>query len=82
MGIALKVSMIAVLILIGFAFGVQPLIGYNYGAQNYRRLRQVLRFSYQFTIGLGLVLTVIVFAAAPLLIRLFMQDGGRLRAVH
>ena len=76
MGIALKVSMIAVLILIGFAFGVQPLIGYNYGAQNYRRLRQVLRFSYQFTIGLGLVLTVIVFAAAPLLIRLFMQDGS------
>lgn len=76
MGIALKVSMIAVLVLIGFAFGVQPLIGYNYGAQNYRRLRQVLRFSYQFTIGLGLVLTVIVFAAAPLLIRLFMQDGS------
>lgn len=55
---------------------MQPLIGYNYGAQNYRRLRQVLRFSYQFTIGLGLVLTVIVFAAAPLLIRLFMQDGS------
>ena len=76
MGIALKVSMIAVLVLIGFAFGVQPLVGYNYGAQNYRRLRQVLRFSYQFTIGLGLVLTVIVFAAAPLLIRLFMQDGS------
>ena len=68
--------LIAVLVLIGFAFGVQPLIGYNYGAQNYRRLRQVLRFSYQFTIGLGLVLTVIVFAAAPLLIRLFMQDGS------
>ena len=76
MGIALKVIMIAVLVFVGFAFGAQPLIGYNYGAQNYRRLRQVLRFSYQFTIGLGLVLTVIVFAAAPLLIRLFMQDGS------
>lgn len=33
MGIALKVSMIAVLILIGFAFGVQPLIGYNYSTE-------------------------------------------------
>ena len=32
MGIIMKVNMIAVLILVGFAFGGQPLIGYNYGA--------------------------------------------------
>ncbi len=76
MGIALKVSMIAVLVLIGFAFGVQPLIGYNYGAQNYVRLQKALRFSYLFEVGLGLVLTGAVFAAVPLLIRLFMDDGS------
>lgn len=34
MGIALKVIMIAVLVFVGFAFGAQPLIGYNYGARN------------------------------------------------
>lgn len=76
MGIALKVSMIAVLILIGFAFGVQPLIGYNYGAQNYLRLQKALRFSYWFEIGLALVLTTVVYAGAPWLIRLFMQDSS------
>lgn len=37
MGIVMKVNMIAVLILVGFAFGGQPLIGYNYGAKNRRR---------------------------------------------
>ncbi len=31
---ALKVIMIAVLVFVGFAFGAQPLIGYNYGARN------------------------------------------------
>ena len=38
MGIALKVIMIAVLVFVGFAFGAQPLIGYNYGARNMPRL--------------------------------------------
>ena len=36
--------MIAVLVFVGFAFGAQPLIGYNYGARNMPRLRGILRF--------------------------------------
>lgn len=32
MGIALKANMITAMILVGFAFGGQPLIGYSYGA--------------------------------------------------
>ena len=38
MGIALKVNMITALVLVGFAFGGQPLVGYNYGAKNEKRL--------------------------------------------
>ena len=34
MGIALKANMILAFILVGFAFGGQPLVGYNYGARN------------------------------------------------
>ena len=33
LGIALKVNMIVMLIMVGFAFGAQPLLGYNYGAR-------------------------------------------------
>lgn len=33
MGIALKIIMISVLVMVGFAFGGQPLVGYNYGAK-------------------------------------------------
>ena len=40
MGIALKIIMISVLVMVGFAFGGQPLVGYNYGAKNKKRLSE------------------------------------------
>ena len=74
MGIALKVNMITALILVGFAFGGQPLIGYNYGAKNKKRLKEILKFAYLFEMGLGLVFTVIMCVFAPMIIKIFMND--------
>lgn len=74
MGIALKVNMIASLILVGFAFGGQPLIGYNYGSKNGKRLKEILKFAYLFEMGLGLIFTVVMCVFAPYIIRLFMDD--------
>ena len=51
MGIVMKVNMIAALILVGFAFGCQPLVGYNYGARNKKRLKEILAFCYKFECG-------------------------------
>ena len=76
MGIVMKVNLIAVLVLVGLAFGVQPLIGYNYGAKNSRRLRDILKFSYGFECGTAAVLALLLSVAAPALIRIFMQDPG------
>ena len=75
MGIVMKVNMIAVLILVGFAFGGQPLIGYNYGAKNRRRLKEILSFAYKFECGLGLLLTILLSLAARPMIRIFMKDN-------
>ncbi|CCI84810.1 MATE family efflux transporter [Lactobacillus pasteurii] len=44
MGITQKIYSIVILVIVGFAFGSQPLIGYNYGSQNWERLRAILRF--------------------------------------
>lgn len=74
MGIALKANMITALILVGFAFGGQPLIGYNYGSKNGKRLKEILKFAYLFEMGLGLVLTVIMCIFAPVIIRIFMNE--------
>lgn len=44
MGIAQKIYNIVILVIVGFAFGAQPLIGYNYGAKNWQRLNKILHF--------------------------------------
>lgn len=74
MGIALKVNMITALVLVGVAFGGQPLIGYNYGAKNKKRLNEILRFAFCFEVGLGLVFTIIMSVFAPQIIGVFMKD--------
>ena len=47
LGIAMKVNMVCMLILVGFAFGAQPALGYCFGARNEERLRGFLRFDVQ-----------------------------------
>ena len=74
MGIALKANMVTALILVGFAFGGQPLVGYNYGSRNRSRLKEILKFGYLFEMGLGLLFTVIMCVFAPAIIRIFMND--------
>lgn len=66
--------MIAVLVLVGFAFGAQPLVGYNYGAKNFLRLKKILRFCYGFECSLAVVLACVLSLFAPSLISLFMQE--------
>lgn len=73
MGIVLKVSMIALLLLTGLAFGGQPLFGYYYGAGDKKRLAELLRFCIRFISGAAILLTVVIILAAPLLMRCFMD---------
>lgn len=73
MGIAMKVNQIVILLQIGFAGGLPPVFGYNWGAGNMVRLRQILKAAFIFSLSLGTALTVIVYAAAPAAVRLFMS---------
>lgn len=74
MGIALKVVMIAVLIFAGFAFGAQPLIGYNFGARNMVRLRGIMRFSTIFLCLFALAMTMVLSVSDRVLMRFFIND--------
>ena len=80
LGIALKVNMIVMLILVGFAFGAQPLLGYNYGANNRERLRGILKFDVLVELVFSVVMTVLFLIAAPQIIRIFMSDEGVIQA--
>ena len=80
LGIALKVNMIVILIMVGFAFGAQPLLGYNYGANNRERLRDILKFDVLVQLVFSVVMTVVFLISAPQIIRIFMSDGGVIQA--
>lgn len=80
LGIALKVNMIVMLIMVGFAFGAQPLLGYNYGANNRERLRGILKFDVLVQLVFSVVMTVVFLIFAPQIIRVFMSDSGVIQA--
>ncbi|MFQ9706376.1 MAG: MATE family efflux transporter [Limosilactobacillus pontis] len=74
MGIAMKVNTIIVMVMVGFAFGAQPLIGYTYGARDERRFKETLRFDLAVVAGLAIILTILMMILAPQIIHLFMHD--------
>ena len=75
MGVAMKANMLLVLLQIGLCSGIQPLIGYNYGARNRKRLMQVFRFTGICAVVMGTLLTILMVAARETIIRAFIDDG-------
>ncbi|MBQ7202940.1 MAG: MATE family efflux transporter [Eubacterium sp.] len=57
MGVAMKANMLVVMLQIGLAQGIQPLIGYCWGAKNYIRMKKSLRFSMLCNIIIGATMT-------------------------
>ena len=45
LSIAMKVNMLIVFVRMGTGMGIQPLIGYSFGARNMERLRKTMRFT-------------------------------------
>ena len=61
MGIAQKVNMIPLQIALGISQGIMPLIGYNYTAKNYARMKGFLTFTTKIVLGLMSAVTVLYF---------------------
>jgi len=80
MGIVLKVYMIIMLVMVGFAFGAQPLIGYTFGAKNQKRFKQILRFDLMVEVVYALVFAVILMIFAPQIIGLFLHNPAVISA--
>ena len=74
LGVAMKVNMIAVMLLIGLGTGVQPLLGYNFGAGNRERFKSILKFSLIFAVSLSVVMTVICYAFAGPMVSAFLEE--------
>ena len=75
LGVAMKVNMIVVMLLIGLGTGIQPLLGYCYGAGNGKRYMDVLKFSLCLAFGMSAVMTIICYWGAGPLVTAFLDNG-------
>ena len=74
--LAFKVFGIIVSIVVGIASGGQPIIGYNYGAKQFDRVKTALKYMMIATVIVGVVATLI-FELFPKLFIYIFGDGGQ-----
>ena len=74
-GIVFKANMFITFLQLGLANGVQPLLGYNYGAGNRERFIAVDRFTKKCCLIVGILATALFFAFREPIIRLFINDA-------
>ena len=73
-GIVFKANMFITFLQMGLANGVQPLLGYSYGAGNISRFREVERFTKICCLVTGITATVLYFIGREPIIRMFISD--------
>lgn len=76
LGVAFKVNMLVVMLLIGLGTGIQPLLGYCFGAGNRKRFVGVLKFSIALAVCMSAVLTVICYFGAAPMVRAFLDNDA------
>ena len=64
----------------GITNGCQPVLGYNYGAGEYRRVRQGIRFTTALTLSYSLVVWLLVLLFPEFLIRIFNNEPDLIAA--
>ena len=75
-GVARKVMMVVGMVQIGLGQGVQPLLGYSYGAGNRERFQKILRFSLVFSTILSAVITAACYIWTDNIAGIFLEDAA------
>ena len=75
MGIAQKILSLGNYVYQGFAAGTQPIMGYNYGAKNYRRMIDVLKAGVMVCSGTELCIMAVYGIFAPQLIGIYTDSA-------
>ena len=74
-GIVKRIDLFPLNISMGICQGFMPLVGYNYSAGNYDRMRRVSFFSWKTAMALSACFTACFCAFAPQLLRLFIPEA-------
>lgn len=78
-GIANKINQLPIQIVFGFTQGVMPLIGYNFAAKNFPRMKEAIKKTYVVTLSALLCILVLFNAAGQPIVRFFMDNDEIVR---
>ena len=78
-GIANKINQLPIQIVFGFTQGVMPLIGYNFAAKNFRRMKESIRKTYMVTLSALFCILILFNVAGQPIIRIFMDNDEIVR---
>lgn len=73
-GIVFKANMFITFLQMGFANGVQPLLGYNFGSGDKKRFQDIAAYTKKCCIVIGILATLLFFVFRRQIIGLFIQD--------
>ncbi len=74
MGVAMKANMLVVMLQLGLGQGIQPIVGYCYGAKKYDRMKKVIFFSIVCNIVIGTLMTVFYILFKNQVIQMFINE--------
>lgn len=79
-GVVNRISFIGIYMTHGVGQGLLPLIGYNFGARNYRRVREVNKWAIGIMLSIAFALLILSEAFSPLIMRVFTADAGTIES--
>ena len=74
-GIAMKVFTIDINIVVGIVLGGQPILGYNYGAKKYNRVKEAYKIIFISTLIVGIIATLIFELCPQVIIGMFGAES-------
>ena len=74
-GIVKRIDQVPLNLSMGLCQGFMPLVGYNFAAGNYRRMRQVSLFSWKTALGMSACFVACFALFAPQILHLFLPRG-------
>lgn len=74
-GIISKVNSIYISFVIGISVGAQPIVGYNYGAGNYDRVKETIKKSLMINFIIGLILNVLLVLFPEEIVGIFISKS-------
>ena len=75
-GICMKVFTIVINIVVGIILGAQPIVGYNFGAKKYNRVKETFKIVIISTFIIGIISTIIFEVCPEAVIKLFGTEDS------